>query len=222
MRFLLDAICPEVCAACDAYAGPDGLCGPCSAELPDRLQRMPFPPDSVRAGFYLGSYAGPVGALLRRAKYGRQDALVRVLAARVARAAAAVSADVIVPVPSTASRRMQRGFDPPEIIAAAVSQSTGVPMSEALARVRGGAQAALARADRAANVRRGWRSTRPVRGRVLLVDDVMTTGATARACADELLGAGAREVWLLVAGASPERASKNFDIVGEIGPGVRA
>lgn len=222
MRLLLDAICPETCAACEAPAGDDGLCGPCSAELPDRLQRMPHPPDSVRAGFYLGSYAGPVGGLMRRAKYGRQDALVRVLADRVARAASELRADTIVPVPSTALRRMQRGFDPPEIIATAVSRVVGAPVCEALVRVRGGAQAARARADRAANARRGWRATRSMQGRVLLVDDIMTTGATARACADELLGAGAREVWLLVAGASPERASKNFDIVGEIGPGVGA
>ncbi len=223
---LLDALCPTNCAACDAPAEFDGLCFACGEEVPNRLSPMAAPPDSVRSGWFLGPYAGPVGALVKRAKYGRQDALLRVIGERVGRAAGALHADVIIPVPSTHVRRMTRGFDAPDIIAAAVSRSTGVPVLHALTRTRHEAQAGHAHADRAANARRGWLATREIRGRVLLIDDVLTTGSTARACADELIGAGARRVDLLVAAATSSaldaRVSKNFDNVGEIERRARA
>lgn len=222
MFSLLDALCPPACAACDAQADADGLCHACGEEVPTRLSMMATPPDSVSRAWFLGAYAGPVGALVKRAKYGKQDALLALMADRVGRAAGALRADVIVPVPSTRLRRMSRGFDAPDMIAASVSRSTGVPMMEALARLRRDAQAGHSHGERAENARRSWSAIRQVRGHVLLVDDVLTTGSTARACADELLGAGARRVDLLVAAASSASSSKNFDKGGEIERRVRA
>jgi len=111
---------------------------------------------------------------------------------------AAGSAPVLVPVPLTRARRRERGFNQAELLARALSHRTGWPVEHLLRRDRGGpALARLGRRDRERVAERAY-SINPDSPRalallpeVLIVDDVITTGATGVACAEVLGTAGA-------------------------------
>lgn len=115
-------------------------------------------------------------------------------------------ANVVVPVPLHRSRERTRGFNQ----ASALARHLGLPSAHALARTRRTlTQADLPAARRHANVRGAftWRPGVPVAGSiVVLVDDVVTTGATLNACAAPLLDAGAKEVRALTAARAALRA----------------
>ncbi|MBK6939945.1 MAG: ComF family protein [Planctomycetes bacterium] len=154
-------------------------------------------------------YRGPVRSIVLAIKFGRRAEGVEVLADRLADAILARRTDrridVVVPIPLHPLRRLVRGFDQAERLAVAVARRLQKPCVRlALRRARATRrQATLRRAERVRNVRTsfvaGWLAFR-VRGRrVLLVDDVMTSGATAQAAAAVLLAAGARVVIVAVA-----------------------
>ncbi len=160
----------------------------------------------------LGTYAGRLGALVRAAKFGGAgrlfDELGLALGAGLARAAkedAALRGAWLVPVPSHRRRRARRGPDPSERLARAVARASGRHrLAPALRRARHGpAQSTLQRNERLSNVRGafvvddGWVTLLSGR-RLILVDDVLTTGATARAAAEPLRTAGAEVVLVLV------------------------
>lgn len=109
--------------------------------------------------------------------------------------------DVIVPVPLHWRRRWQRGFNQSELLAREIARRWSVPLKNLARRSRSTlTQAGLSNSARRENVVRAFTVPRP-RGaegrRILLIDDVMTTGATASACALALKRAGARSVCLL-------------------------
>ena len=129
------------------------------------------------------------------------DPLGEAVARRWARVG--TGAELVVPVPVHAERERQRGYDQAALIAAVAAQRLGLPMARALERGRATvAQFELGRDERAANVAGAFRlresergASRAVAGRwILLVDDVVTTGATLAACATALERAGALAV----------------------------
>jgi ComF family protein len=145
-------------------------------------------------------------SLVHRLKYGDRIELARALGAMMARAGAELlaDADVIVPVPLHRSRLWWRRFNQAMALAAAVSRRSGVPCDPfLLARVkRTQSQVGLTRHQRGENLQGAFRvgaDAKPrVQGRrILLVDDVVTTGATANACSRALLRAGASAVDVL-------------------------
>lgn len=106
--------------------------------------------------------------------------------------------DGVVPVPLHRSRMARRGFNQAALLAREVAGGIGAHTEEALRAVRGTRdQVELSAAERRANVRGAFRAESRVRGRVLLVDDVLTTGATLSECARVLKEAGASEVHAL-------------------------
>ena len=109
--------------------------------------------------------------------------------------------DAIVPMPMHWRKRWHRGFNQAELLANQLSGKTHVPVRNAVRRVhQKAAQAGLTNAKRRANVVGAFRvrNRAAVDGkRILLIDDVMTTGATAGACAKVLKRAGAAHVTLL-------------------------
>lgn len=107
--------------------------------------------------------------------------------------------DLIAPVPLHWLRQWQRGFNQSDLLARALAKHCGLPVWRALQRVRGTAsQAGLSHTGRRKNVNAAFACRRDLNGKsVLLIDDVLTTGATAAACASALKRAGARHVAVL-------------------------
>ncbi len=156
------------------------------------------------------SYRPPIDEVVRRLKYGRLEYLADDLAAAMAEVAATVAGhDWITAVPLHWRRRLERGYDQAALLAASVASRVSLPYREALVRSRSTPpQAARSAAARRANVAGAFRC-RPRSGpllrgaRVLLVDDVATTGATLEAASEALKRGGAARVTALVAALTP-------------------
>ena len=190
------------CASCAAVldaplAGP--VCETCwNGISPFALHWNPEPGSDIDSAMAAAAYDSPLRDIIHAWKFeGRQQLARRLASITRERCAAAIDgAELAVPVPMTPWRRWQRGFDQARDLA----RHLGVPVAQPLARWRPRpAQASLPSHLRLRNltgsvfVLTHHRSA--VRGRtVLLVDDVVTTGATLEACAVALKGAGAKEV----------------------------
>ncbi|MGE5560195.1 MAG: ComF family protein [Chloroflexota bacterium] len=199
---LLDLLYPRLtCPFCGgpAGAGQDaGICPACLAALVSTpvsvLGRVP----GATGGFACALHAGPLAAAIRRFKYGPDEALGeplgRLLAARTAMAVAAgLPVAAVVPVPLHRARLLARGFNQAEVLAEYVARRLGVPLRRAWLRRsrRTATQASLDRTGRLRNMRAAFRADSRVSGAdILLIDDVITTGATLVACREALAGAG--------------------------------
>lgn len=192
----LHLLAPARCAACDVRLGVTqvGFCDACAPLLEPADSHRPLDP---AAAVYV--YGGPLAAAIVRFKYAGRAELAPALAAPLADAALAYagSVDRVLPLPLHASRLRERGFNQSALLARPVARALGVPLDTAsLVRVRPTRdQAGLPRAQRAQNVRGAFATRRALPGqRVLLVDDVRTTGATLAAAAETLLRGGCTEV----------------------------
>lgn len=207
-----DALSPAACAACDAPVARRRVFCPACARTVVRAGDLP----RVRPGrergegelaaiVAFGLFGGALATALKRLKYEGRSDLGGPLGHLLRRAAREVGmgAGVVVPVPLHPRRVAERGYNQAALLASAVADELRAPCSpRALARVRHTPQQVrLDRRERLRNVTSAFCVLRPeaVRGRrVVLVDDVVTTGATLEACAEALLRAGAGEVTALV------------------------
>jgi ComF family protein len=196
---LLDALAPEPCCACgvgDAW-GPLRVCPSCDRTLPIGVRPLTLP-DPLRRGWALGPYQGALGALVRAGKYAPRTALLTALGRRLGHGLRdrAPDWDAVTWVPSPTVRRARRGFDPAETVARAVAAELGRPLVATLRRVEASPQAARSDRERRHAIRGAYVTLRPIvsERRLLLVDDVITTGATLATCADALLVDGARAI----------------------------
>lgn len=185
----------------------EGRCGLCRRGL-----------SGFDAAYSFGAYQGRLRELIHLFKYGRVRPLAGPLGEWLALAIPREQRfEAVVPVPLHWRRRWQRGFNQAALLARAVARRYGLPVTHALRRARATAvQAGLSRSARRANVTGAFKVRRGAQldgKRVLLVDDVMTTGATARACALALKQVGARYVAALTLAradrrpVTPERVS---------------
>ena len=205
---LLDLALPAVCAGCGAEGEP--LCAGCRPWLDARIALPPGTPLGLAEGppepLLQLEWCSPFAGVTRHALHALKYAGEQRLAGPVGRAVAArwrvagAGGDLLVPVPVHAARRRERGYDQAELIAAVAADDLGLSWQPALVRSRATvAQYRLDRRHRARNVHDAFQlraGTAPaVAGRwVVLVDDIVTTGATLVACADALLDAGAAAV----------------------------
>lgn len=149
---------------------------------------------------------------MQRWKYDRDEVLGEALAAVFRETFAATDAtgyDRIVPVPSDPRRLRARGFSPALVLARAIAERRGQLAPGCLRRRAGESQVGRRPREREANARTSIAIAEHARvrgARVLLVDDVYTTGATACGCADALRSGGAAvvDVWTLAHTAPPE------------------
>jgi competence protein ComFC len=147
-------------------------------------------------------FSGLVKEVIHRFKYGRNEwfepFLAELLIERALADLRAAPVDLIVPIPLHKTKHHTRGFNQAERLAARLAQAANLPMNPSILRrvIDTNSQAGLDRDDRAANVRNAFAFVGPplTGQRILLIDDVLTTGLTASACARELIKHGARDV----------------------------
>jgi ComF family protein len=149
--------------------------------------------------YSFGSYEGPLRKLIHLFKYGKVEPLAGPLSRLLLRSLPLDQRfDMVIAMPMHWRKRWERGFNQAELLAAPVAKRYGLKLSTNLQRKRYvKAQAGLTEAQRAANVKRSFGVRRPgeVAGkRILLIDDVFTTGATLRAATAALKAAGAAHV----------------------------
>lgn len=190
---------PARCACCAvAFASPLAAPHHCESCL-----RQPPPFNRVHT---LGSYQGVLREAVQRFKYRDGLLLERPLGrllAETVRKGCDSPPDLLLPVPLHPSRLRQRGYNQALQLARQVSRHSGIALAPAvLRRVRETtAQQGLAARQRHGNLRNAFMVAEAVAGRrILLIDDVMTTGSTARECAGVLRQAGAAAVDVAVLG----------------------
>lgn len=159
-----------------------------------------------------GAYDGRLRDLIHLFKYRRMIPLARLFGRMMARAyPRELQFDFLVPVPAHWRRRFSRGFDQSLLLARELSRHTGIPVLCALRRTRHTApQAGLTRRQRRDNIRGCFETKDPraVSGRrLLLIDDVLTTGATANAAAAALRRSGAAHVGVYTLARADRRAA---------------
>jgi ComF family protein len=199
---------PPFCDVCGEPLGPADapfrFCARCLAE-----------PPAFEAARSAGLYAGPLKAIIHAFKYDHRRSLAAPLAALMRRAGTDVlaGADAVVPVPLHPWRAIRRGFNQSDDLA----RYLGLPVWRPIRRLRHGPpQAQLNGSARRSNVRHAFGRKLVVgldaggldrlRNRTLiLVDDVMTTGATLESCSKALLEAGAGRVRVLTVARAPAR-----------------
>lgn len=179
------------CPRCGSYT--DGsVCGRC-------LDREFFPAGCT----IISEYSGTMKDLVRALKFRRDLRVVPVIAGLAVDALdrGGVSCECITAVPMNRSKKRKRGFNQAEVVGRRMSSMAGIPYHDVLRERKGtGSQKRMDLPGRFIHVLGRFHVTRPVRvrgRRVLLVDDIMTTGATVNECARLLLESGAREVHVL-------------------------
>lgn len=216
---------PQDCLVCGEAAGARGVCAACAADLPRRprsacpvcalpgvdggpcgqcLREQP----AYDATLALYDYVFPVDVLVQALKYRHQLSVATFLAAelRTLGEQVAAEADCVVPMPLHVRRLAGRGFNQAVELARPLARSAALPME--LARVRKlhdtPPQASLAREERLLGPRGAFCCERMLDGlHVLVVDDVMTTGATLNELARCLKRKGAARVTNLVVARTP-------------------
>ncbi|MFA6600355.1 MAG: phosphoribosyltransferase family protein [Candidatus Omnitrophota bacterium] len=201
---------PSYCGACRAFLALDerDICHACRAKLPGLL----FTPEesassesleSLDEAWTLFPYASPVREIITGIKFEKKRWLVRTFEEAVTERARMLAAenhyDALVPVPVSKRTLVKREFNQAELIAGLVRKATGIPIASRLLAKRSGAaaQSHLTREERQVNLRGIFRKTGGSRIRglsFLLIDDIMTTGATAAETARILKQHGARRV----------------------------
>lgn len=216
LEALLELVYPRraVCMGCGSRAGfpRDWMCEDCRQLLAKRWAGPGQPPPGGRFlgaayGYY---YGGPAGGLVRNLKYRGVTRLAPSMGRAMARAFEAIQptgADCVVPVPMHKKRLRRRGFNHAALLAQEAGDRLDLPMNDALERVRNTRQQArLPDEKRRVNMEGAIALRGDVKGRrVILVDDVCTTGATANACAKALLDGGAEAVYLLCFAVAREK-----------------
>lgn len=216
---LLNVIFPPRCVGCERVGAlfcdtcrqqvqpiPRPLCLRCGRPLPasgccPECSQGQFAVSAIRAA---GVYTEPLSSAIRQFKYGNQQELGKPLGQLLAHywQERSVPADLVVPVPLHKQRLRTRGYNQARLLAITFCRQVGLPLlaPDVLCRVRDTRQQVLLdETERRQNVAGAfaWQGPHLTDVKVLLIDDVATTGSTLEACGEALLAAGAAKVWAL-------------------------
>lgn len=203
-RGLLDLLAPRRCSGCDVVlvGEEDGFCGGCDV-LIDAAPPASLPPARSAS---LVVFAGPMADAIRRVKYERRSDLVAPLASLLAAAAPAYTGriDAVMPVPLHRARLAERGFNQSALLAKPLVRALCVPLHVGrLVRVRATRpQVGLDARARRDNVRAAFAVRGRLAPRILLVDDVRTSGATLHEAARVIRETGS-DVYTLTLALAP-------------------
>ena len=200
---ILDLLIPPTCAFCGTLSRPlEGrICAGCFEDLPWTAPALSLSPGIFVCSVAMLHYSFPVDAAIKALKFDRKlyyaPAFVEVLA--LARPLLPADIDALIAVPLHWRRKTRRGFNQAEELAQPLARMLSVPVMRGARRCKATPfQSGLTAAMRAQNLRHAFTVTRRCRYRhVLIVDDVVTTGATTESLARALLASGASKVSLL-------------------------
>ena len=197
----LQLLFPEQCLHCNAQQHTSLLlCPACLLELPQTLHTLPQS-TPISAIWGLGPYEGPLGSLIRRCKYKPDPRILTALCMRIQHTDIPWSSyPVITHVPTTKKRLFHRGFDQARELALILAAQNKIPHRTLLKRLDPFSQGLRDRKERTQNLSHRFAICAPPPSKVLLIDDVRTTGSTLEACAMTLLNEGAQEVHAIVLG----------------------
>lgn len=221
LEFVVDTLLPQDCFLCGSHAGGGAICPACAAQLPSSPEGCPVCAVPVPGGGVCGRclreppafdastaryrFDFPVDAMVHALKYRHRLALAAYFAQALSRAGLP-QADLVLPMPLHARRLAERGFNQAVEIARPLARELGVGLDlTSVRRLRDtAAQAGLTREERQRNLRGAFVSESRFDGlRVLVVDDVMTTGASLDALAAVLKRQGAARVENLLVARTP-------------------
>ena len=194
-RALAAAIVPPLCAACGRSCRPESvICSRCARRLALAEPLTGKGPPGLDRAWSSAAHEGVARDLVAALKFRRLLPVAGLMAARIHWLVPAhLLGGAVVPVPPAALRLRRRGFDPTGELAVALAALLDAPLDPCLVRRGGGRQVGRRRADRVAHPPRIETRCAAPRS-VLLVDDVLTTGATLTACAKALRAAGATRI----------------------------
>ena len=201
-------ISPPRCSSCglpfqNFQGDSEHLCGNCIQQLPPFAGARSF-------GYYMAELSGLIQGLKFKGRRNLAGLLAALLAGAFFETWSRDDFDLVTPVPLHTKRKRERGYNQSELLARLLARQIAIPYRDALARIRSTLpQVGLTDTQRQENLRKAFRCIDPqqVRAqRILLIDDVMTTGATVATAAQALLEGGAFRVSVLTVA----RAGKGF------------
>jgi len=195
LQALAAGFVPPLCAACGRSCRPGAVvCTRCARRLAEAEPLLGKGPPGFDRAWSSAPYEGVARDLVAALKFRRLLPVAELMVDRIQWLAPAhMLSGAVVPVPPAPPRLRRRGFDPAGELAAALAERLRAPLSPCLARRPGRRQVGRGRAERVAHPPR-VRTLGTVPRSVVLVDDVLTTGATLTSCAKALRAAGASRV----------------------------
>lgn len=195
LHLVATGIAPPLCAACGRSCRPEAIvCTRCGRRLARSEPLFGKGPPGLDRAWSSASYDGVARNLVAALKFRRLLPVADLMADRIHWLAPAnMLSGTVVPVPTASARLRRRGFDPAAELATALAERIDAPLDPCLRRRGGSRQVGRRRAERIGHPPQVHAAGAAPRS-VMLVDDVLTTGATLTACAKALRAAGAARV----------------------------
>lgn len=216
---MLSLIFPPRCALCHGFLqrNETDLCHKCRTDTPELIhskRKIPFVAKWTALWYYKDNVRNSLHRYKFRNVRGYADIYARLLSRKILEAELTEGVDMITWSPISLRRKFHRGYDQSHLLAKALSRELGIPLVKTLQKARHTKTQSLIKdaSARRANIHGAYRIIDPkiIAGkRILLLDDILTTGATASECARILMTGGAKEIYFAAIATANHDNSKN-------------